>query len=819
MGKTEISTMGSCSSRNIFYSQINKYYKNFFKINYSIEAVSLISLMSLPVEYDENLINSSHDYDNVCVREDLSKKFLEFVKEDKVDYIILDTLFDVFPGVIQYSENQFISDSDRLKNTDFYKTLTNTNPITPYTNFDEYYRLWVNACNEFFKFVETNCDKTKIILNCSRSVYKYISKDGRILMDKNFKILSDKYNPYRDIFDKYILENFDVDVLPFDFQTYAYENHVFGLHHTHFEPGFYSKKNNQLMEIIERNEKLGFYNVQNIKIRKFKRDNLIKEFNNHSKFNEEKCGKMKNDFMADLLKYGTARVDIKNSGNSDNFIEILGMGESTIKIDNPSWFNDNGGIGTVIESYDGFLDLEFKCINSGVLSIWLRGVDYRDKKGNRFPIYIDFTDFKLNDEKIFDGNVVTWHDEPYAFKKNVTDGEILKIHLEWLPFNYHTSYYNDANKIKNQNNHIKSLKEKLTLRETQIRSIPQLSATSLGKSTLNGKLVYRNWLGLRDSRSLMNDLDGFCESQWFTKYLNHKFPNEDYKIYLHGVFNPHDNITYPTEGKKVLYAIEDLNYRFIEMKMHFNKFALDYMDLTIGNEIVDNPNYLRFPYWLITQFPPDVTEEKIEEVVNSWNSSSYEKSRNVVSVSSHDYWGTRTIIANDIAPFVNIDFAGNWNRNTSELQEKFGNKKLDYLKLYKFNLCAENIITDAYVTEKIFDAISCDCIPLYMGGGSYLEPEVINPKAVIRWDATPHVTCDAEMERRGYYGYDAHERVKWVVDDGRNSDAIELFKNLLTDEKSYNEFKDQEKVLKSSSKFIINKFKLLEKHFERLIYD
>ena len=58
----------------------------------------------------------------------------------------------------------------------------------------------------------------------------------------------------------------------------------------------------------------------------------------------------------------------------------------------------------------------------------------------------------------------------------------------------------------------------------------------------------------------------------------------------------------------------------------------------------------------------------------------------------------------------------------------------------------------------------------------------------------------------------------WVVDDDRNSDSIELFKNLLTDKKTYVEFKDQDKILASGAKYVINIFKDLEKHFERLIY-
>lgn len=60
------------------------------------------------------------------------------------------------------------------------------------------------------------------------------------------------------------------------------------------------------------------------------------------------------------------------------------------------------------------------------------------------------------------------------------------------------------------------------------------------------------------------------------------------------------------------------------------------------------------------------------------------------------------------------------------------------------------MLVDAYVTEKIFDAIHCDCIPLYAGGGNYLEPEIINPKAIIRWDADKKFGCDPTILERAH---------------------------------------------------------------------
>ena len=525
---------------------------------------------------------------------------------------------------------------------------------------------------------------------------------------------------------------------------------------------------------------------------------------------------MKKEFADVLLKYGTARIDIKNVGNTTNKINIIKNSDANIHIYQQEWFNNEEGTGTIIESVEGILDLEVECINSGTINLWFKGLNHSDANNNNIPIYIEYTNIEVNGNAILQENHITCHDKPFLFKKNVENKEILKIHIEWLPFN---NYNNYQNTILTKEKQIESLREKLLLRERQLKSIPQLSATSLGRSVLNGKVIYRNWRGLNSERSVIDDLNGFCDNQiWFTHYLNNKFPDFDYKIHMFGVFNPHDNIAYPMEGKKVLYSSENLDYRFLEMGLHFDKYALDYVDLAMGYDFVDNAKYLRFPFWLMWHFPPDVTEEKIEKVVESWNSANYEKSENVAAIASHDLWGTRTMIDNDINKITNVSYAGKWKNNTSDLWNKFKNNKSEYLKQFKFNICPENLIVDAYVTEKIFDAFLCDCIPLYAGGGNYLEPKVINPKSIIMWEGEPQYTFDSNKYRVAYYGNYSHKSVKWISDDSRNNDSIELFKNLVNDEKTYKEFKDQDRVLNSSTKYIIKIFNELEKHFERLIY-
>ncbi|MBQ6512732.1 DUF6270 domain-containing protein [Methanobrevibacter sp.] len=441
MGKiTEFSVFGSCSSRGIFNSLNNENYKKYFKINHSVEGSSLISIMSKPIDYDKSLINSNRRYDNLCVTEDLSKSFVDFIKEDSIDYIILDTLFDVKSGVIQYDKNQYVTGTTRIKRTGFYNLLKNKRSIDVFNDFDEYYGLWTNACNDFFKLIDQNCNRTRVILNCTRSVYKYLDSQYNISVKKDYKLLAHKLNPFRDLFDRYILENFDVDVLPFDCKTLANENHIDGLAPTHFVPEYFSKKTEQLLEIIQRNN--SFDNEMNRKIRKNKSMDVINSFNLPHLINVnnitlvDKKNLVKNLVEDSLIKYNTARIDIKNYGeNSDveNHIKINYSSDENLEYSSPDWFKDSQGQGTFIRSQDNFLKLDIECIGDGQLKIKLRGESVKLNE-KRVPIYIKYTKFLINGDVILKDNEVVYYERPYVYNMNVFDGQKLSLYIEWLPF-------------------------------------------------------------------------------------------------------------------------------------------------------------------------------------------------------------------------------------------------------------------------------------------------------------------------------------------------------------------------------------------------
>lgn len=52
---------------------------------------------------------------------------------------------------------------------------------------------------------------------------------------------------------------------------------------------------------------------------------------------------------------------------------------------------------------------------------------------------------------------------------------------------------------------------------------------------------------------------------------------------------------------------------------------------------------------------------------------------------------------------------------------KTGNKKIDFVSPYKFTLSVENTHSKNYITEKFYDAILTDCIPIYYGVSNIKE--------------------------------------------------------------------------------------------------
>ena len=135
--------------------------------------------------------------------------------------------------------------------------------------------------------------------------------------------------------------------------------------------------------------------------------------------------------LEQLRKYETARIDIKNFRTHKNSVIINHCTDETARIESPDWLKYENGSGVVIHSAKKEVDFEIQCYGDGELVVDFRGMDCRDKNGKRYPVWINLTDLNVDGKSVFNNSHLVCHDSPFKYNMAVTDGQRVKVHLEW----------------------------------------------------------------------------------------------------------------------------------------------------------------------------------------------------------------------------------------------------------------------------------------------------------------------------------------------------------------------------------------------------
>ena len=282
-----------------------------------------------------------------------------------------------------------------------------------------------------------------------------------------------------------------------------------------------------------------------------------------------------------------------------------------------------------------------------------------------------------------------------------------------------------------------------------------------------------------------NELD----SVWWVRFLRHHFPNNKIPVNFFGPLGTPFFIKRDFSGIKVFYSAEDVEHSFTKLNLYYGDYCLNSVDLGLGfGRHDDKKNYIRFPYWILTTFEPEFNEDDIRKRISNINNIRYSKSQDCVLINKHDKKGTREMIYNDVKNIMDVKLAGPWKNNTRDLWDKFGNNKMAYVQTFKFNICPENDNTKDYVTEKLFDAFMCGCVPLYYGADNDPEPGLINKDAVIFWNK-----------------------------GGNNKESIAKVEELYTNNHLYEDFMSQKKLLPAAEEYVIDRYTKLKDKFAELL--
>jgi hypothetical protein len=368
MSTIKIGVFGSCPTRDIFNSSINKNYKDYFTINLSYVNNSIISNMQEPVPYDKQSIkilpdNKENQSFSSFIEKDLDKLFFDRLSRADIDYLLIDAGLEVKWGLVEF-DNHIFFNYPRYDKTEFFNNITNKRFITIQNDTNEYMKLFKESYTKFFDKMNDEYPDITVILNPVREAYRVLKSDGSIEENTEFKNRTD--NHYLPLIDSYIAKKFDVEILEYNKDVLLDENHQWGLGPKHYVEDYYIDYTRQICEIDRRNKLLAAdeYNDLNMTIRKDRLNNHIQkaeyeleliEKDKYVKEIKKQLNSIKDDYdkqVEENKQIESEKVNLTDKLNSAN--DKINLLEEDVKVTRQS-------INTIMA--DGLNPVELKRIN------------------------------------------------------------------------------------------------------------------------------------------------------------------------------------------------------------------------------------------------------------------------------------------------------------------------------------------------------------------------------------------------------------------------------------------------------------------------
>jgi len=175
MAPVRVAVLGSCLSRDLFNSQFNPHYKDLFECVALSNQVSLISLMSEPVDIPSDLLAGLDEYGKREVGKEISRSFLQELIAQRPDYLLIDLFADVHFGCFSVDGRFLTRNRWKIMKSRFYAQ-SDTVDLLPDT--EDYLRVWRDALDRLLAFLAAEVPDTRLVLHRARNVTDYVAADG-----------------------------------------------------------------------------------------------------------------------------------------------------------------------------------------------------------------------------------------------------------------------------------------------------------------------------------------------------------------------------------------------------------------------------------------------------------------------------------------------------------------------------------------------------------------------------------------------------------------------------------------------------------------
>ncbi len=186
---------------------------------------------------------------------------------------------------------------------------------------------------------------------------------------------------------------------------------------------------------------------------------------------------------------------------------------------------------------------------------------------------------------------------------------------------------------------------------------------------------------------------------------------------------------------KIQYIAEPIvNLPYCKISKHIYQHKLcHFMIGCVVSSSVDR--LIKYPLYLLF---PNLSDKSTFTNVNQYVKTCDINSKKFCAlINRHDMGNTRTPIHNELNKIYRIDCLGKLLNNCSNVElNKIGIP--EYVKQYKFIICAENYYNDhpGYITEKILNACLSGAIPIYNGRFDSTDLEIFNVDRILQINPT-----------------------------------------------------------------------------------
>ena len=232
-----VGVIGSCVSRDNFNSRIVSDWKKFFEFHGSQYQMSLVSLLSPPVEIDDETFSDADAHTASTTLRDFRKSYLNELKISQPDILVIDFFADARFGCVEIADSLVTNNEWKLHKTDFYRGENLGSAHSMALDSDDYLSLFVESALKFEAFRKAFLPDTVVVLNSARATSSRIDKGQRVLMSPSVNAaLNDRWTSLDEAFLRHV-EVASVISMPIPLQGDS--NHPWGAGPVHYEKRFY----------------------------------------------------------------------------------------------------------------------------------------------------------------------------------------------------------------------------------------------------------------------------------------------------------------------------------------------------------------------------------------------------------------------------------------------------------------------------------------------------------------------------------------------------------------------------------------------------